>query len=139
MGARSGRAHRRPAALRGAARRASALALAAALLLGLVAPVAAALAIDESGPACCRGRCCCRGSLPSDEPCLRAACHCDRDRHALVPELEWPDAVVTRRPSLAAPAPAPAPRAAPAAGASTLARPVPHPPPRLRAEIPSAA
>ena len=94
------------------------------LLLGALAP--AALADDESGPACCRGRCCCSGARPSDGVCFRAACHCGGDRRAFLPAVGLPEGVLTR-------APCSRPRAragAPLPGrARALARPVPHPPP----------
>jgi hypothetical protein len=139
VGACSGHAHRRSAASRGAARRALALAFAAVLLLGLVAPLVAALSFDESAPpACCRGRCCCSGAPPSDEPCLRAACHCGGEGRAFLPELGLPDVVLSRRPMLAVPVPEPAPRSSRGDDARSLARAVPHPPPRPDAEVPSA-
>jgi len=137
MGGRASPAHRN-AALRRALGRALALAAAVALFLGSLGPLQAALTAEESGPACCRGRCCCNRLVPSDDACVRAVCHCGGDRRALLPVVGLPDVVLTPASALASPPLPPAEPTAAAARARSRAQPVPHPPPRLHPEIPSA-
>jgi hypothetical protein len=138
MGGRTSPAHRTCARLRRALGSALALASAAALLLGSLGPLQVALAAEESGPACCRGRCCCNRLVPSDDACVRAVCHCGGDRHALVPVAALPDVVLTPASAFVPPPPALAEPCPAAARAPSRAWPVPHPPPRLHPEIPSA-
>jgi hypothetical protein len=111
--------------------------VAAALVFGSVAP-AAALAMDDVGPACCHGRCCCGGPARTVDTCVRSACHCGGERGELLSTVPLPDVVLTLSAGVD-PLASVGAEAVPEGGrAPTPALSVPHPPPRLEAPGPSA-